>query len=437
MHYTKLVRNNEYGQGLDSSIELFKDVSMSQNMAYGQGLMTKRSFNSLKNLIAGSGVKRLTQGMLLESAYKSEQSGANSADLSVLLANSFISGIKSKQISFDYLNQEYQNVKDFLSLETSISKEDLFKSIYSATSNQRLSSMIVEALELSGVEGKLYPIHTRSTTYSVELISGFNFEISSYPEFYVNAGKWEAENVKIFIVDGVIERESEIYKILHSCIAEGQAIVFIARGYGEEVIATIGANVERGIIKCLPIRIPYELESVNFITDIAVCSNSDIVTPLKGDMVVTKEYKNIATVDNVVSRLGHLTIINKNINIGGHLRQLREKKDHQDIEKVSDILDKRIQNLSARSVYLRIASKTEQERQYEFECVDYGLRTAKSALEYGIINIQELCRKFDSLKPINHITEERPRKSILSAFYHALSITKTLCSISQAIVIDL
>jgi len=437
MTHSKLVENKQYKESLLESAEMFKDISSSRNIAYSPGLITQRSFNGLKNIIAGAGVSRVVQGMLLEAAYRSEKVGANSADLCVLLATSLVELLEQKKVTIKDLNEEYQSLKKYLSEDTTITKEKLFDSIFSSTKSKKLSSMISEALELSGIEGKIYPVHTKSTTYSVELVRGCNFDVSSYSAMYGTDGKWEATNVKMFIVDGVIENEAEIYKVLMETIKEGSPIMFVARGYGEEVIATIGANVQRGIIKCLPIKIPYELESVNYIADIAVCSNSDIVTPLRGDMISGKKFEDLVSVDKIVSHPGRLMMINSGVNVNNHLNTLREKRDNQDIAKVSEILDQRIQNLSSRSVYIRLASRSEQEKAYELESVDYGLRTAKSSLEYGVIGIQEASKQFKLLESISHIKEERPRKSLLSALYHAIGISKVLCDIEKAIVIDI
>jgi len=304
--------------------------------------------------------------------------------------------------------------------------EDIQECVNSASKSQRISDMILEAVELAGLEGNILPAGSSNGKYSVELVSGYNFPVTTYPLFTDEEnGRWGRGNVRVLVIDGVIERASEIHKILNEAHKNKSPHLLIARGYGEEVIATIAANKSLDIC---PIRIPYEIESINHIADIAIVSGTDIISTMKGDMVSSLDYGSLKIVDKVICTQKNLNIINSKSSQGvaNHISELYKKRENTHVEEMSEFLNMRLKSLNSHTVHIRLGSKTEQEKLKELEAADFALRIVKGIIDKGTVTVKEL-----------GFNEKMPTTSVLSAVFHSLSLAKSLASVECAIMEDI
>lgn len=452
MTFTVAIDRSEYLRRLVPAIEETSQLIASNHIAF-QNTITERALTAFRQIQDTHGVSRIAQSMLLEAAYRSEKVGANSADLTLLFAISLVKELTKSIDSGKDIRLMRVEVDECLArlrerLEhrsNPVSRGNLWAATRAAVKNDRLSDMVLESANLAGIDGRILPTHSLAG-YSVELVQGYTFDAASYPSFYNQSGRWETENVRVLIVDGVIERESEVHQILTQAVQKKIPLLIVARGYGEEVVSTLGANKARGLLRVLPIRIPFEIESINIVTDIAVVSGVTPVTPLKGDIVSTVKLEDLPEIDSVTATAaGSLTISNKKTKkaVGDHAQMLQKRRDEQNVEQMSEVLNKRIRSMFANCVHLRIAGRTEQQKIHELEAVDYGLRTIKSVLAHGTDVVSEIPKlvsrgtlEFNqSLNVFRDIDEIRPTMSIFSALHHGISVAFTLASIEKAILL--
>jgi chaperonin GroEL (HSP60 family) len=306
--------------------------------------------------------------------------------------------------------------------------EDISKLVYSISKNKRVANMVLEAVNLSGLEGNIVPSHSHKG-YSVELVSGYNFNVSTYPQISSeNGGRWERRNVRVLVIDGVVEKESEIHNIFTRAYEEDEPLLLVARGYGEEVIATIMANKKLDIC---PIRGPFEVESINIVTDISVVCGSFMVTPMKGDIINNTDYDELPTVEQIICTKESLNIVDSNYvrSVNNHVNDLSERRDKYAQEK-AELLSKRIKSLCSHTVHLRVGSKSKQEAIKELEAVDFSLRLVKGILDKGIVDPSKTIAEFGKYYKM------RPTISVLSAAHHGISLAKSLAFTEIAIMSD-
>lgn len=455
MTYTTTLDRSEYLTQLEPALDETQRLVESRQVVFRDttSLLTQRTLTAFRQAQHHHGIARIAQSILLEGAYRSEIASANSADLMLTFTLELVRQLTKSINAGGQLSELRAEMDESVErlrrkLQERVHEFDggqLREAVGLAVKDDRLSEMVMTAIDLSGLGGRIFPSHTHNAEYSVELVDGYTFEAGSYPEFYKANGQWSADNFKLLIIDGVIDRVSEIDTLLTEVVKKRVPIMIVARGFNEEVIATLGANRKRGTIDVLPIRIPFEVDVVNLITDIAIVCGAVPLTPMKGDSTSRVRLDDLVEVEHVLATAaGTLTITNKRTSkaVHNHATLLQKRRDEQHAAKMSELLNKRIRTLFSRCVHLRVASKSEQERLQDLEAIDYGLRTAKAALANGIENVSSLSTiprgtmMMHALKSFDHFDEYRPVKSIFSAIHHGVSVAFTLASIEYAVVVD-
>lgn len=435
--YTKTIENEEYIETLKDVLYEIDKIIKSEIAVYtinNKTFVTERLSTSLRHIVqVGSPLSRLIKGQILEAAYNAEKAGPNSTKLFLTfiseLLKVLISSVEKKESMIkiiDNLDIEYKKIIEKIKDDVvSASWDDVVECVTLSSNDRIISDMVLEAVELAGVEGNIIPGGSSNGKYSVELVSGYNFPVSTYPLFTdEDNGRWGRANVRTIVVDGVIEKASDMHKIFAEAYENGKPHLLVARGYGEEVIATIAANKKLDIC---PIRIPWELESINFIADISIVCGSEIVSTMKGDMISNVDYKNLPIVDKVICTKENLNIINNKTQktVASHISNLNKKRDEIHVEEMSEFLNKRIKALNSHTVHIRLGSKTEQQKMKELESIDFALRIVKGVLDKGTIHFKDL-----------GFNEKMPTTSVLSAFFYGISLAKSIISTDIAIMND-
>ena len=186
-------------------------------------------------------VERTLYLLLLQSAYQSELMSAGSAYLAVRFAIEFIEELLKKPdllienevdlISvFEEVAASYN--QKVCSASNPITEETLKEELVGICDDKILSDAIWEALLVSGLEGKIHIEDGTLSTYTVEQKSGYSFHVLKPFKFMIpQSGIWEASNVKIMLVDGILERVSELDKILIGAMNSKTPVLLVAQGF--------------------------------------------------------------------------------------------------------------------------------------------------------------------------------------------------------------
>lgn len=435
--FTKTIESEDYIQTIRGVIHELENISESNNVVYeakNKAFMTERISTSLRQAATvGTPLERMIKSQFLEAAYSAEKVGPNSTDIFLIYTIELALDTLEKLESGHNVSELRKSIENRYEETKEVCRErmkeptieDIKECVLAASRSKRLSEMVLEAVELAGLEGNIIPGGSPNGQYFVELVSGYNFPVSTYPLFTEeDKGRWGRGEVRVMVVDGVVEKASELHKIFTECFENGKPLLLVARGYGEEVIGTIAANKKLDIC---PIRIPWELESINFITDISVVCGSQIVSTMKGDMVSSVKYEELPVVDRVICTKEKLNILNSATtkSVSDHVSHLTKKLEETSVEEMSDFIAKRIKSLNSHTVHLRLGSRTEPEKLRELESVDYALRIVKGIIDKGTVQINEL-----------GFNEKRPTTSVLSAVFHGISLVKNICFVNYAILND-
>ena len=248
-------------------------------------------------------------------------------------------------------------------------------------------------MSLSGSDGHIFldvnDIH--ESTY-VELINGHKFPISCHDNFWIMIKKNDiSENdISVIIIDGIVESVGEIHHLLDHFSSTKKSLLMIARGFGEEVIATLGINYNRGTLKAYPICAPLDVGSANLINDMAVIAGSDIVSSLKGDLISTIDPHTIPTFDKVKIRKKEIVISGiSSTRISNHYTYLLKKRDEfKFATEAHNIISARMKCISSLSSSIIMGQNLKNRRGVMGDRLDVTLRMIKEIAGYGIIKLE-------------------------------------------------
>lgn len=395
-------------------------------------------------------VERTLFMLLFHAAYQSELISSGSAYLTIRFANEFIekllkspSVLESNEVElihqFEELLDIYRN--KVCSVSEIITDFAMKKEIARCCEDDTLASAIWEALSVSGLEGKIHVEDGILPNYVVEQKSGYYFDVIKPFRFMLpQSGYWEVANPKVMLVDGVIERVSEIDKILNGAMATKIPLLLIASGFSEEVISTIKMNVDYKKFDIMPVRLTTELDSLNVINDIAVTCGSDVISTLKGQMICFTEFDSLPVVEKIRLTSKELCVENAKTRraVSEHLRMLLEKRrSNETITDISDLIDKRIQGLISASVVLRLPNMTATKRDNTKVKIDICLRNVKTLLNHGSTNFKKITLPPETNNPLSNafwaafkaVSEEVQELPTLSSYAGVYFVGKTILSL--------
>lgn len=454
---TSLINQKDFQSSVLEITNLFSNLDDKQNIFFQSNeisYLTDNFFNIVCNTYGkNTSTLKLISNFIKQYCLKTEQIAGDSSKLLISFSSNLLKeSIKliNSGISTPELESRFQTF--LLKFENELSKciqittlKDIEDIIKNTIKDNKLSSILIEAIKLGGLESKIICEKNQSTQSSIELKNGFNFNIEHCENFFDKTGVWVRENVKTLVVDGSIDNIAEIDHILTKCNINKEPMVIFAYGFSQEVINTLKLNFERKTLDILPIRIPMELETLNSINDIACVCNTDLISSLKGELITFVKYDSIPIVENIFCKGKVLTINNNasNNRVKSQINNILQQINKTDSEYILKSLNNRLRSLTSNRVIIKIGVLNDENTRNN-EKIDLALRVVQSTIKSGIVNkikLNEIIEEIDDvlIKKALKMTEF---PELLSAFALGSSIklsfdmVKNILSTSGAIVKD-
>lgn len=251
-----------------------------------------------------------------------------------------------------------------------------------------LSQAIYEALNLSGLEGKIFLENGKQSNYVIELKEGYSFALKPY-KFFLKNGSWEEKSCKVLVADGFVESVSEIDQVLMAAHDKNQPLALISQGFSEEVVATLYTNFQKKKLNVIPLRLLSDINNLNVINDIGIVCGMDPISSLKGELLTFVKFDDLPVVEkiSVTEKVTSIENSSTRNEVFSQIKQLLTKREHNKlVEDVQNILDNRIKSLSPNSVVIHLPEMSSIKLDAYRIKIDIALRYCKAALNYGLIN---------------------------------------------------
>lgn len=334
--------------------------------------------------------------IILDASQRAERRSAFSSGLTLHTLVNLLkkSSMVSKQEQLEYskniqseLGEKNQEIVNSARIPSEIEFNYLLQKFVPDTLQR---SLVNEIICQGGLDGKFtIEVGKNGVKHPViESTLGYNFLLNSP----IEENEWERYDVKIFIVDGMIEQVHEIHHMLEM-VSKKFPLIIVAREFGEEVLHTLKTNKLRGTLDILPICVPVEVDTMNTLKDIAVICSSDIISSAKGQLTSGAKIEDLSTLAKVNFKQGLLTITDDRNSsfVNSHRIFLQSLRDAATPE-IGKLYERRMKTLSPNHTLIKLPSTYDELSVETFaQNISSGLRLIKSIHEAGVYDKNGVC----------------------------------------------
>ena len=116
------------------------------------------------------------------------------------------------------------------------------------------------------------------------------------------------------------------------------------------------------------------------------CCNSDVVNTQKGNLISSITIEELKRIEKINLSKEVLLINNRSIFIDSHIKNLQQKIIESNNDITEESIRKRIQRLGQNQISIKLPNSVEKSKDYYQ--LDNGIRSLKSALNYGIAEFE-------------------------------------------------
>lgn len=340
------------------------------------------------------GTNSIVRRMLLDAVSRSEMEAPGSGELCLAIATELCNQLTAKNIAgcnpgvaLDELGVSREIFCDVVRRQTKPSRGKSVKGILeSILDDGRLSDQIISAIDLAGFAGKISVDRETSDIGSVSVAVGHTFDVLTFSS--VTKDHWTGDDVTIIPIDGYVEKVSEIHGILEK-VTGGPPTVIISRGFSEDVISTLSVNKMRGTLNVMPVVAQFDNAGANVLKDVAVICGTDVISSLKGELICSIDVEKFHSLAKKATiRSGKLTLFApENAGVKAHADDIKKRIAELDANNgLREMLEKRLLSLLSGSVTIVLSH----EYRNKLELVDLALRTFKSIVSYGLVDVSSI-----------------------------------------------
>lgn len=230
-------------------------------------------------------------------------------------------------------------------------KTEFFKLLYDLNLRDELVSIIRSSVEVADVNSSFVIKKSQKQSY-IEIVEGHQFDlknlITSNGDFY--------STCKVACIDGYVESVSELHHLFTKLSESGLPCMLFLRGMSDDVLHTIKVNNDRKTMTVIPFIVPFDVDNVNVIVDIAVTSGTDVVASTKGQLINSVSIENLGTVKNCYIFGGRIKYSSDDQSVKKRVKEHTDFLKKMILERpdTADLLSQRIKSLSSRRIEIGI-----------------------------------------------------------------------------------
>lgn len=419
MHYniedrSKIVSDTE------EFLDIFNNIKDKSCLSDITKKISKNEIQNLIYLIGGdSSSASIVSKIILTECIRSEYQSSGSSRIILDLLTYYF----SKNTKKDSRRDRIQSIEDVrleiirasreLSKHAKKSEKDDFTQIIR---NMNLSDKVEEQVRniISQYRvGDIVEIKESKTPETYILKDSGNFLPIDIPQIFLRkSGRWDENCVKVFLIDGIIERISQVHHLLEKASQEKDPYLIICRRASDEVRETIGVNSIRGTINLVLVETDFNVLYHHLFRDLSAIFNCDFVNIQMGDSLSSRLDRFEFIVDRVVISKKGINFLNNNENnqskdkIRSYISDIKKAaqnlmdSDSESYDDVKKSIDFRVKFLDSSTITLNIGKSDMGSENLEISKIDRFMRSIPDIEKLGIVSIP------DKLKNKNKIIEK-------------------------------
>src|SRR5260221_5072964 len=283
-------------------------------------------------------------------------------------------------------------VAEIKKMAKAVKDTDVAKVATISAQDEKIGSLIAEALKKVGKDGVVTVEEGRGTELSVEYKEGMEFDKGYASAYFVtNPDRMEAEieDPYILITDTKVSSLQELLPFLESFIKVSKNLVIIADDIDGEALAALVVNKLKGTFSALAVKAPgFGDRRKEMLEDIATLTGGTVISEDTGRKFESITIDDCGRSDKVWADKENTRIIGgkgDNEKIKARIAQIKKAIDTSTSDFDKEKLQERLAKLSGGVAVINVGATTEIEMKEKKERVIDAVAATKAALEEGIV----------------------------------------------------
>jgi chaperonin GroEL len=312
-----------------------------------------------------------------------------------------------------------------------------------------IGSILSEAMAKVGKDGVITIEESSTLQTYLEVTEGMQFDRGYItPYFITNAEKVTVELSECFILlhDGRLENIKSMEPLLQEVSRLGKSLLLVAEDYGQNFIATLIVNKQRGTLFSCPVKAPgFGERRKEILKDLATLTGGRVFANEAGLDIEQARIEYLGTANKIVVNRANTTIIGGGgsvDDIKGRVSQIKDDIKNCGNDYDEKMMRERLAKLIGGVAVIRVGAPTEPEMKEKKDRVEDAMHATRAAVEEGIVpgGGVALLRCSDVVEQlIDGLSirgEQEGAKIISNVLKTPLSIIASNTGVSSDIVID-
>lgn len=355
---------------------------------YGKSKVTKDGVSVAREIYLKDPVENIGAQLVKEVCELQVEQAGDGTTTAVVLANAFIQNLK--EFDSNDINKAFDEiipkVIEQLKLNSKELKREDIKYVASISANNdiQIGDIIQQAYNFSNI---VKVEESNSLEDSLETIEGMQLDVSYMSKNFKNTPKEHCEfnNPHILLLDGKLEDLMSFKTILETVSNNDESILIITEHVNEKSLRMLESQVLSGNIKLCIIKTPgFGPARKDYIRDLSDFTGADIIQPQS-----SKQYSPTALgklKSCTITKNNSLLIKHEDVNVDEIVENLIDLSKIKGLTKYDvEVLEKRIQNLTAKASIIKVGGGSEIEMKERKDRYDDAVLAVACALEEGIV----------------------------------------------------
>lgn len=412
--YTDLIKEKELSSIVRKACEDIENISKDQIVISSSGVHR----DPVQTLVMrrGSNSDFLISPIIEAAAIQAEIKAAGSGESFLRIVSSGIREDYSRRAAGVDQDDEWNSILENIEkLSIPCRKKDIPRIF--GNGGETYKKIIEESFDLIQCDDSVSVKKSPSQKTEITRESGYTFdELSVDPRFFYR-GSWERKDVRVALIDGIIEKVSEIHHFLEEASKSKSPCVIFCIDALPDVVETLVKNFSMRNLDVIMVGVPVTHDHVNTLVDLGKIFGIRPIGASAGDSISMGLMSQNSKADKIHIARGKISIeceSNKE-STRSHLRDLR-KRIEEDIN-LAQILEPRIQRLNSSTIRIKIGVEDQRKDPNIVEKLDRTFRSMSRILRFGFIEKIDFqafsTEKIDLLFGVNHaISAEMAAQSI-------------------------
>ena len=371
--------NKSFGSPLitNDGVTIAKEIELEDSVE-NMGAQVVKEVASKTNDVAGDGTTTATllAQIIIKEGFKNVAAGANPMDLK-----------KGIQGAVDVAVDEIGKISK--AVET---KESIAQVAAVSAADERIGSLIAEAMEKVGKDGVITVEESKSLGTTLEVVEGMQFDrgyLSAYMVSDTEKMVANMENPLILITDKKISNIQELVPVLEKVMQSGRKLLVIADDVEGEALATLVVNKLRGVIDVVAVKAPgYGERRKAMLEDIAVLTGGTVIASDLGYELKEVTLDMLGTAATVKVDKDNTVIVGGSGNsdaVAARVNSIKAQIEETESEFDREKLQERLAKLAGGVAVIKVGAATETELKERKLRIEDALNATKAAVEEGIV----------------------------------------------------